>query len=51
MKSKFYDVYGNFKGMTEEEKEADWWRRVEIARKNTMKIMAKTRKPIDKKEE
>ena len=51
MASKFYDVYGNFKGMTEEEKEADWWRRVEIARVNTRKIMNRTIKPIDKKEE
>ena len=48
----WFDVEENFKGMTtDEEKEADWQRRRKIAEKNTKKIMARTKKPIDKKEE
>jgi len=48
----WFDVEGNFKGMTtDEEKEADWQKRRKIAEKNTKKIMARTKKPTDKKEE
>lgn len=48
----WFDVKGNFKGMTtDEEKETDWLRRLEIARKNTRKVMNTVKKPIDRKEE
>jgi len=48
----WFDVRGNFEGLTtDEEKEANWQRRLKIARKNTKKTIAKTRKPINKKEE
>lgn len=47
----WFDVEENFKGMTtDEEKEADWQRRLKMAEKNTKKIMDRTKKPIDKKE-
>jgi len=48
----WFDVEGNFEGMTtDEEKEADWLRRLEIARKNTRKTIAKIKKPVDRKDE
>jgi hypothetical protein len=36
---------------TNEEKEAEWMRLIEIARANTKRTMARVRKPTDKKEE
>ena len=42
--------YGDYKG-TNKQRQADWLRRLKIARSNTMKIIAATRKPVDKKEE
>ena len=48
----WFDVYGTFEGMTtDEEKEKEWMRLIEIARKSTRKIMSKVRKPINKKDE
>jgi len=48
----WFDVYGTFKGMTtDEEKETEWMRLIEIARENTKRTMARVRKPKDKKEE
>ncbi len=48
----WHDIYGNFEGMTtDEEKEADWQRRLKITQNNTKKIMSVIRKPKDKKEE
>jgi len=48
----WHDVEGNFKDMkTDKEKEADWQRRLKIAKKNTKEIMARIKKPVNKKEE
>ena len=48
----WFDVYGTFEGMTtDEEKEAEWMRLIEIARESTRKTMDRVKKPIDKKEE
>jgi alpha-amylase/alpha-mannosidase (GH57 family) len=47
----WHDPEGKYEGWSDEEREKEWWRLIEVARENTRKIMARVRKPTNKKEE
>jgi hypothetical protein len=47
----WHDPEGKYEGWSDEDREKEWWRLIEIARANTRKTMSKVRKPTNKKEE